>query len=79
MEHRLRRKHLQLNSDANASSETYLKKKEKRNFRSKKNGKHEKIKEMKNMKAEVALKWAIPNLPSLSTEAQKTNFHKRKS
>ena len=63
MEHRLRRK--QLNSDTNASNKTYLNEKTKGNTFFKK----KKIKKaMKNMKA------GSHSLLSLSTEAQKSNF-----
>ena len=35
---------------------------------------------MKNMKAGVTLEWAFPDpLSPLSTEAKKSNFHRRKS
>ena len=38
-----------------------------------------KIEKMKNMNAKSPSKWASPNPPPLSTEAQKSNFHERKS
>ena len=83
MEHRLRRKQLQLKFDTNASNETYLKEiQEKRKRRNifHEETKMEKRREVKNMKAVVTLKWAFPDhLSPLSTEAKKSNFHKRKS
>ena len=82
MEHRLWREHQQLNSDTYARNETFLKevqeKRKRRNFflRRNKNGRKKKKKNEKH-EIEVTLKWGTPNF-LLSTEAEKSNFHKRK-
>ena len=78
MEHRLRRKHVQLNSDTDASNETFWKeiqeKRKRRNMFRRKN-KNEKKKEQHGI--EVTHKWAT--FDPLSTKARKSKFHQRKS
>ena len=85
MEHRLRRKHLQLNSETNASNEKFFFKKkmqEKRTrtdtFSQKKQKMEQMKKEMKKHESEVILKWAIPTPLLLPPPlvAQKSNFTK---
>ena len=75
MEHRLQKKHLQLNSDTNASNKTYLKEKlkKRRNFL----GRKKKWKKRSEKhESGVIPKWAISN--HLSTEVQNSIFPQRK-
>ena len=87
MEHRLRRKHLLLNPNTNASNETYLKeiqkkrKRRKQTQRQNKKRKNEK-REMKNMKAGSPSNGPNPGPPftlSLSTEAREFIFSQKKN
>ena len=67
MEHRLRRTHVQLNSDAIASNETLLKetqeKRKKKNFFHRKTTVDKRKKTNEKHESEVTLKWAIPDPP----------------
>ena len=77
MEHRLRRKHLQLNSDTNASNETVLKEiQEKR--RSNILFQDEKFEQLKNGKHEsgVTLQWTFPD-PTLVHRGPKIEFSQK--
>ena len=79
MEHRLRRKHPELNSDTDASNETYLKymKKRKRRNIFLRNKWKKKERKMKNMKAKSPSN--VQFVTSCPPKPKKSKFHKRKS
>ena len=74
MQHRLRRKHPHLNSDTNAGMEFFWGRKTEKSPHLKNEKKRN-----ENHESGVTVKRSFPYHHPMSTEAQKSNFHKRKS